>query len=265
MQIVSLHECVSKMAVFSSQPFAWRFSKHFSNGTSSFLANSHVENTAHWDWSSHSFCATKHLSVSSRSSCHCFCHYLCRWSWTSFRWDHWMNHQHCLKIFRESPKIVNFEWVYQTPFLVFLASLFVLVIAKMGVGRLVNLGGGGGVFENLNWVSKSSEISSLSLSLGSFIIICESIGMCESSGNFNINWPILSEIFFKIKIQLSYINRWTLVEPLISWSPSQRHGAAFRALARGEGTNSPRLFTTEERKGKESIREIKSSSMVAGA
>ena len=31
--------------------------------------------------------------------------------------------------------------------------------------------------------------------------------MCESSGIFNINWPILSEIFFKIKIQLSYINR----------------------------------------------------------
>ena len=32
------------------------------------------------------------------------------------------------------------------------------------------------------------------------------------------------------------------------WSPSQRRGAPFRALARGEGTNSARLLTPGERK-----------------
>jgi hypothetical protein len=31
------------------------------------------------------------------------------------------------------------------------------------------------------------------------------------------------------------------------FSPSQRRGAPFRALARGEGTNSARLFTPGER------------------
>jgi hypothetical protein len=110
MQIVSLHERVSKMVVFSSQFFSSRFSKHFSNGTSEFLANSLLENIYHWDWSIHSFCTTKHLGISSRSSCHCFGRYLCRSSWTSFRCDDWMNHQRCLKNIQRKPKNCEF-WV----------------------------------------------------------------------------------------------------------------------------------------------------------
>jgi hypothetical protein len=44
----------------------------------------------------------------------------------------------------------------------------------------------------------SFKKSSLSLSLGSFIMICESMGICESRRIFIVNWPI-SAIFQKIQ------------------------------------------------------------------